>query len=85
MIATYIVDYENGAPGQLKTSGNRADNCVFIIRYKAFRMNKPRCVLENAHAATDQLLIIRLCQQINQLFIRYSRCYNPALVTPLSG
>ena len=37
VIATYIVDYENGAPGQLKTSGNRADNLYYTYNEPGFR------------------------------------------------
>src|SRR5574344_1754227 len=37
VIATYIVDYENGAPGQLKTTGNRADNLYYTYNEPGFR------------------------------------------------
>lgn len=37
VIGTYIVDYENGAPGTLKLRGNRADNLYYTYNEPGFR------------------------------------------------
>ena len=37
VIATYIVDYENGSPGTLKDNGNRADNLFYTFNEPGYR------------------------------------------------
>ena len=37
VIATYIVDYENGSPGTLKDNGNRADNLYYTFNEPGYR------------------------------------------------
>lgn len=37
VIATYIVDYEDGLPGSLKLTGNRADNLYYTFNEPGFR------------------------------------------------
>ena len=52
---------------------DRPDNSLFVITDKAFGMDEARFILIQTDSCIQQSLIMRFCQGIGKLFVRYAR------------
>ena len=52
---------------------DRTDHRRIIVGHDGFRVQKARSVLINLHTRSVQLLIVRTCDHVHQLFIRDAR------------